>query len=369
MSKKTIFTSHPAENDDKPKEDDKAKKLQAYPEFDENVQNKNSINAILVTIISFMLIIFVIVAIEIHIYSGRNSGSSALNYEADKTQIEQEVQSQTPAQLADKNQSKDIWQEGGKASSHDWKVGDEVTFGRYNNEELYWRVLKKNDDGTYMLVASQLISVKAFDAAESGEAYTYEGETYIGLNKPDVSMQAYVTGDNSWDTSNIRTWLNSDEEVVNYEDTPPVSKAMSDGKNAYNVESGFLHGFTKEERDLIVEVENITRGNILRDYEDVTTKDRVYLLSEKEISLFDEAGISKYAKLTDTAESLDQAQWKNIYQELMNTDYGIYWLRDCVDASATKVKVMANGNVGVDIIEVYSACCDGIGIRPVINVR
>lgn len=206
------------------------------------------------------------------------------------------------------------------------------------------------------------------DAAESGKAYTYQGETYVGSDRADINIQPLVTGDSSWETSNIRTWLNSEEKNVKYADTEPRAAVMGDGKNAYYDESGFLNEFTESERKHIVTVKNITAWNVLNGKNEVETQDRVYLLSESELPLLEE-GSRRYVKLTEAAKENDQAKWENFYMELADTDSRFYWLRDPVEDSATRVKVMTVENVDPDVVGLFSACSDGIGIRPVINVK
>lgn len=56
-------------------------------------------------------------------------------------------------------------------------------------------------------------------------------------------------GSNYWQTSNLREWLNSADEKVNYTCLPPSADKL--GNNAYDTEPGFLSEFTEEERNAI----------------------------------------------------------------------------------------------------------------------
>ncbi|MGH2331141.1 DUF6273 domain-containing protein [Thermoanaerobacter mathranii] len=56
-------------------------------------------------------------------------------------------------------------------------------------------------------------------------------------------------GSNYWQTSNLREWLNSADEKVNYTCQPPSTDKL--GNNAYDTEPGFLSEFTEEERNAI----------------------------------------------------------------------------------------------------------------------
>ena len=64
-------------------------------------------------------------------------------------------------------------------------------------------------------------------------------------------------GSGYWTSSNMREWLNSSQDTVNYTCNPPNKEFM--GNNAYDMESGFLNQFTKEELDAIA----ITQRRIL----------------------------------------------------------------------------------------------------------
>ena len=57
------------------------------------------------------------------------------------------------------------------------------------------------------LISSDVLTMKAFDVAEGGNS--------------------------DWSVSNIRTWLNSDREIVTYADQPPMASAMAELKNGY----------------------------------------------------------------------------------------------------------------------------------------
>lgn len=146
-----------------------------------------------------------------------------------------------------------------KRESADIQVGDTVFFGNYYGEDIAWRVLRISDDGTQaVLISKDILTMKAFDAAESG-CYNRDGENDYWSRESaadtDMALQARVRGNSDWSVSNLRTWLNSDLEVVAYQDQPPMSSAMAEKKNGYNNEPGFLHDFTAEELAAIVEQE------------------------------------------------------------------------------------------------------------------
>ena len=252
-----------------------------------------------------------------------------------------------------------------------YELGDTVTFGNYNGAPIEWRVLRISEDGTQaVLVAKQILTMKAFDAPESGR-YNWDGEEDYWMEEElvaaDPELQVRVRGNSDWSTSNIRTWLNSEAEIVNYEDQPPMATAMAEKKNGYQNEPGFLYAFTAEERNAILETENITNGNALSS-DTVTTQDRVYLLSLEELTWFDEAGISKLAVPTEEAVEQDTSNWYLIDVTEYDIDEYSWWLREPVEDSAGACYLVGNGYTA-DNIRQASVGLEGFGIRPAITVN
>lgn len=251
------------------------------------------------------------------------------------------------------------------------KLGDTVILGTYLDKEISWRVLKISDDGSEaVLVSKDILTMKAFDAAEGGEYNSYEGEDYWKQGTEadtDMELQAKVRGNSDWSLSNIRTWLNSDLEAVSYEGQAPVTKAMSDKKNGYNTEAGFLNGFTGEELSAIKTTAIETTGNALTQEEIITTQDRVFLLSMEELSWFEEAGLTTLAGPTEEARQQDDTDWYEAY----SLDIGMesfYWLlREPVKDSASKIYCVGDGYTQENIFE-RQAGTEGFGIRPAITV-
>ncbi len=261
--------------------------------------------------------------------------------------------------------------QSGRRTKVQVQTGDTVLFGSYNGEEISWRVLRISDDGSKaVLVAADILTMKAFDAAEGGRYNRYDEVDYWGqetVADTDLELQMLVRGNNSWCVSNIRTWLNSTAEVVLYADQPPEASAMAEKKNGYQNEAGFLHDFTEEELAAIVETEIVTGTNPLYDADTVTTMDRVYLLSMEELVWFDEAGISKLAVPTQAAVAQDGSYW----YMLDYTEYGIkeycWWLREPVADTTSRCYLVGNGYT-VENIRQENAGLEGYGVRPAITV-
>jgi len=252
-------------------------------------------------------------------------------------------------------------------------VGDTVTLGTYNEEPITWRVLKLSDDGREaVLVSEKILSMKAYDAAEGGKYNTDGNKDYWHEGTEadtDLKLQILVRGNNDWSISNIRTWLNSASEVVEYMDQAPASSAMSVMHNGYQNEPGFLHGFSEEEQEVILETAVETLGNAMTNGEVITTTDKVYLLSQEELEWFSDAGISHYAVPTRIAIEQDDSGWYQMYSLDYCVDAYLWWLRTPVDGTSSKCYLVGNGYAG-DGEDLYeeNVSLEGYGIRPAITV-
>ncbi len=241
-------------------------------------------------------------------------------------------------------------------------LGESIMFGHYNGQPIEWRFIHISDDNTKaVVIADDILTMKCYDAAEGGKYNFYDGEYY--WNTPsaelDAELDRLVRGDNSWERSNIRAWLNSEKENVTYIGQEPNAQAMSEEKNGYNTEAGFLNGFTIEELNAIVPTEITTNG--------VVTEDRVYLLSYEEMKWLNAADVSKYAIPTQQARELDTSRW----YELHMSDYGVndhyWWLRDGDGTTASGVNVVSFSYAGGNIIS-QPAGLEGYGVRPVMTL-
>ncbi len=251
------------------------------------------------------------------------------------------------------------------------QVGETVLFGSYLDQDIAWRVLRISEDETQaVLGASHILTMKAYDAAESGR-YNYDGDqnywTAASRADTDSVLQAWVRGNSDWSASNLRTWLNADTEVVVYSGQPPAATAMAEKKNGYQTEAGFLYGFTREEKDAIVETELVTKGNALSETGSVTTIDRVWLLSLEELTWFDQAGISKFASPTEEAVRQDQSLWYSLDYDTYGVEYFCWWLREPVPDTASLCYLVNNG-YGEKVIRQENVGLEGFGVRPALTV-
>lgn len=251
-------------------------------------------------------------------------------------------------------------------------LGDRVWFGTYLGEPIEWRVIRTEENGEVVLIAENILTMKAFNAADSGEfnydddknSYWSVGETEADSN---LELQAHVRGNSRWADSDLRAWLNSDRENVVYDGIGPVASAMSSHKNGYASEPGFLNGFTQQEREAIVPTENITNGNAL-DGGQIASTDLVYLLSKEELSWLIEADVNIRAKPTAQAVEQDQTTWYNMYSLELGIEAYYWWLREPVPDMSSNCYVVDIGYKSRLLRDDKAVGLEGFGVRPVVKV-
>lgn len=253
----------------------------------------------------------------------------------------------------------------------EFELGMKITFGQFNSEPIDWRVIHINDDGSAVIIAENVLSFKAYDAAESGRyLYTADGEMPSQDVVFTVKQRRECFGNNTWAVSNIRTWLNSEAGKTVYQDQAPVTAAMSDKANAYVEDAGFLHDFTAEELARILPTNHfsVVSDETTRKPDRMMTEDRVYLLSVEELAWLDEAGVNTFAKPTQAAiEHNNSTRYQNESLNY-NVEASEWWLRDVLEESTEGVLLVQNGYTGI-LLGDYIACVGGCGVRPAMTVR
>lgn len=243
------------------------------------------------------------------------------------------------------------------------ELGDTAAFGTYNNEPVVWRVIHFSDDGSRaVLITENIITMKAYDAAESDAFNKDNGKDYWKYSSEDFedkALEAKVRGSNEWSSSNIRAWLNSDAQAVVYEGGKPARSAMSDKKNGYEDEAGFLYGFTDEEKAAIVETEIETAGTV--------TADKVFLPDLDELEWLREADVGILTKPTEAAVNQDAAKWYGAYSLGYGIDHFFWWLREPKEGSASQCYMVTNGLTS-DMTTTRIVGTEGFGIRPALTV-
>lgn len=254
-----------------------------------------------------------------------------------------------------------------------YQAGDTVEFGTYYDEPIQWRVLKINEDNTMVLISKDILTIKSFDAPEGGTYNEYDGVDYWSYenhNVEDEDLIIKIRGNNDWSKSNLRTWLNSDTEMVNYPDQAPTYSAV--GENFYSSEPGFLYAFTQEEKDALVTVENRSTANSFSEgavdgY--VTSQEKVYLLSSEELDWFSEAGMLPYASPTESCKEHDgYLDSFEVFAEAFHTDTYYWWLRDNGGEEINKVYVAVTENETDAPVASVNCGASDYGVRPAVTV-
>ncbi|MBE6889332.1 MAG: toll/interleukin-1 receptor domain-containing protein [Ruminococcaceae bacterium] len=247
-------------------------------------------------------------------------------------------------------------------SAERFALGDTIVLGEYNDEPIEWRIIKFSDDGnSAVVIADRILTMKCFDAAEGGKYNYLDGNYYWSEDTSALSdeQMRLIRGDNRWELSNIRTWLNSDREYVTYKDQPPSLGAMSELKNAYDTEKGFLSDFSKKELAAILTTNVETNGTV--------TNDRVFLLSDDELEWLVEADVSKYGRPTDAAVEQDMSAWYQLYVNEYSVNTHYWWLRSTDADTVCEAHTVTNSLYGGKISS-ESVGLEGFGIRPAMTI-
>lgn len=189
------------------------------------------------------------------------------------------------------------------AEAAEVKVGDRLKIGTLYGEDIVWRCVDTDENGS-LILADQILTLRAFDAS--------------GEHSGDYKMLKKNYGNNNWDTSNLKAWLNSDEENVEWFcGNAPSEQHVWGGCNAYDDEPGFLCGFTETQIGAIKEV----RQKQLLTYNDVYTEKKTCEGEDVHISYSSAVGSSLnnydtafYTTSEDKVFVLDMKQLYNVWE-------------------------------------------------------
>ena len=118
------------------------------------------------------------------------------------------------------------------------KIGDYIRLGTYNNESVLWRCVNVDDNGPLMLSDRVLEDYMPYDAMTSDNADTCSHRRSGYRSK---------YGSNHWRDSNMRSWLNSEDNTVTWLcGNPPKAGYVTSG-HEYDKKAGFLSDFTQDE--------------------------------------------------------------------------------------------------------------------------
>lgn len=126
-------------------------------------------------------------------------------------------------------------------ASDEIAVGTYVRLGTYNDEPIVWKCIDIDDENGILMLSDKILCYKAFDIGDDFEGGSYE------------------YGDGFWETSTIRTWLNSRETAGNIvwpEHKNPGRQFINGPYLPYDQEDGFIseNNFTESELNAIKSV-------------------------------------------------------------------------------------------------------------------
>ncbi len=267
-------------------------------------------------------------------------------------------------------------------------IGDYIQMGRYYNEPIQWRCVDIDSNGPLML-ADRILTIKPFDA--SGQHKYLDGTLQSDNNRN--SRSEY--GSNLWETSIIRSWLNSTAKAGNVTwlgGNPPTADKLADGYNAYANEKGFLAegNFTTDERNAI---KSVTQKSILNGldanklkvggtathiggyiiskivqnydtayYQNVT--DKIFLLDVKQVTKVyqnrDTLGVSYYIG-KPTQKAVDNSENKD--SSINSKNYFYYWTRS-PEADSDFPSFVRFVSASGDVVSSNANIGGSAGIRP-----
>lgn len=205
------------------------------------------------------------------------------------------------------------------------KVRDPQT--KYNGVAIGWVIGDKNHtgypSGSVTLVAERILSLKCFDAIESGG----------GNNRNSYGNNRYIL-------ANIRQWLNKKGTgwfaAQHSYDRAPSNANVWSNYNEYDAEAGFKTGFSAEFLAAILPTTLIVAKPTCDGGGSETLTDDIFLLSMAEVGLGSENGIAEGSvlamfsdnnsrRMMPTAQAVSKSEYTS--SSLSASQYWWYWLR------------------------------------------
>ena len=235
----------------------------------------------------------------------------------------------------------------------------------YNGKPIVWKIADKNHAGypanSVTLITDRIISLKCFDAAESGNS--------------DSNRRNY--GNSRWIYSNIRRWMNSQAAAGKWyaaqhsADAPPSNANVWSNYNEYDQEAGFLVGFSAGFIAALLDTTHVVGRASVDGGGTETCTDKIFFATCTEVGLTGDAVCgSKLAIFTDnasrqakpTAEAVSKSEYTN--SSLNANSPWWYWLIDAYASNSCNVRV-----VNTDGALNYNVAYGGhSGVRPLCNL-
>lgn len=235
----------------------------------------------------------------------------------------------------------------------------------YNGKPIVWKIADKNHagypSGSVTLITDKIISLKCFDAIESGNS--------------DSNRKSY--GNNRWIYSNIRRWLNSAAAAGAWyaaqhsADAPPTNANVWSNYNEYDQEAGFLAGFSANFVAALMDTTHTVGKASVDGGGTESCVDKIFFATCTEVGLTgDVTAGSKLALFSDdasrkaypTAEAVSKSEYTNSSLSASQTWY--YWLADAYASYSFNVRIVgSSGALGY-----VSAHGGSSGVRPLCNL-
>lgn len=235
----------------------------------------------------------------------------------------------------------------------------------YNGKPIVWKIADKNHagypSGSVTLITDKIISLKCFDAIESGNS--------------DSNRKSY--GNNRWIYSNIRRWLNSAAAAGAWyaaqhsADAPPTNANVWSNYNEYDQEAGFLAGFSANFVAALMDTTHTVGKASVDGGGTESCVDKIFFATCTEVGLTgDVTAGSKLALFSDdasrkaypTAEAVSKSEYTNSSLSASQTWY--YWLADAYASYSYDVRVVGSSGA-LGYVSAYDGYC---GVRPLCNL-
>ena len=249
-------------------------------------------------------------------------------------------------------------------------VGDGFTYGSLDltgnsKEELTWTVIHVDEDSkTALCMTDAIVAFFPYDGAESG-IRAQDGDIYFNQEQVlEYTKEQLINfwGNADWESANIRSWLNSDAAIVEYEGVLPTEDTTSLYENGYETKAGFLYSFTDEEKAQLVETKVVTE---CPESDSVITTDKVFLLSYDEVMEY--LVKQNFVLSSVPCENAVLLEGTGIYKEYY--DEGVrstYWATRTEGDLPCEVICAGAGLSETENFHSQYACSSLMGVRPVI---
>ena len=232
---------------------------------------------------------------------------------------------------------------------------------KYNGKQIRF-IVGHQASGRTKLVTENIITLKCFDAKESGNSNS-DRKNY---------------GNNRYSVSNIDQWLNSAASswysARHSADAAPTNANVWSNYNEYDTEAGFLTNFEADFRAAILDTTIRVAKNTVTDgggYEDITRK--VYLLSNTEVGLTNENSVAEGTlwdyfnsatrrQCKPTAEAVSKSEYTNSSLNASSAWY--WWLRTPNAGGAGNARYVTSGGS----LNNYYAYLGYRGVRPALEL-